>query len=561
VPLRILLVEDDADVREAVLSSLSDEGHSVTAVIDGAAAMDKIAEDRFDVVITDIRLPKADGLAVFDHARRVSPRTDVILMTSFGGVAEAVSALKKGAHDYLTKPFDVDELVIRVASIASKRALQRELDEARATLAGSADGAIVGAAPAMRKLFERLHTVAASDAPVLVTGESGTGKELVARSLHARSARATKPFVAVNCAAFPETLLEAELFGHERGAFTGAAKKRDGRFKAADGGTLMLDEIAEMPLPAQAKLLRVLQDGVVEPLGTNTSIRVDVRIVSATHRDLKRRIAEGAFREDLYYRLNVVGLHIPPLRERPGDLPLLLQLFLRYYLPSGAPIPDVTVRAWQALSTYPFLGNVRELAHAVQHAVVLSRGQTIDLEHLPDDITRVATTTTAEGDAVKPLAVVIKQAEREHLLRALAIAGGRRTRAAELLGISRKNLWEKLRAQGISDSDVDDALLHAEERRLRLRRQLSGLRSARKREPERRAAAQRRARADAAAVRFAEPLHRREPEPQARLGHPFGAHVRLEDGGLHPLREAGSRVLDLDAHVGSVVADADGDAT
>jgi DNA-binding NtrC family response regulator len=456
VLLHILLVEDDPDVRDAVASALRDAGHEVTEVFDGALAIDRLSSETFDVLVTDIRLPKADGLTVFRHARRVAPRTDVILMTSFGAVADAVSALKEGACDYLTKPFDLEELVIRVGALAERRVLSRELEAARRELAGAADGAIVGGSPPMQKLLERLATVAESDAPVLVTGESGTGKELVARRIHARSARRKGPFVAVNCAAFPEALLESELFGHERGAFTGAAKKRDGRFKAADGGTLLLDEIAEMPLPAQAKLLRVLQDGIVEPLGTNTSIRVDVRIVSATHRDLRRRIAEGSFREDLFYRLNVVGLHIPPLRERPGDLPLLIQHFLRFYLPSNAELPEVSVPAWRALSTYPFLGNVRELGHAIQHAVVLARGGTIQPEHLPDDVSRSTTSAGLEGKALSPLAVVVKQAEREHLLKALAIAGGGRTRAAELLGISRKNLWEKLRAHGISDSDVDD---------------------------------------------------------------------------------------------------------
>jgi DNA-binding NtrC family response regulator len=454
--LHILLVEDDPDVRLAVGNALRDSGHEVVELADGAAAIERLSKELFDVVVTDIRLPKADGLAIFRHAKSVAPRTDVILMTSFAAVADAVSALKEGACDYLTKPFGADELVIRVRAIAERRALRKDLEEARAQLAGATDGAIVGSSPAMLKLLDRLSTVAESDAPVLVTGESGTGKELVARRIHARSARRAGPFVAVNCAAFPETLLEAELFGHERGAFTGAAKKRDGRFKAADGGTLLLDEIAEVPLPAQAKLLRVLQDGVVEPLGTNTPIKVDVRIVSATHRDLKRRIAEGSFREDLFYRLNGVGLHIPPLRERPGDLPLLVNHFLRFYLPPNAALPDVSVPAWRALSTYPFLGNVRELAHAIQHAVVLSRGGTIELEHLPEDITKLAANRGDDGSTLRPLVAVLKQAEREHLIKALAVAEGRRMRAAELLGISRKSLWEKLRAHGISDSDVDD---------------------------------------------------------------------------------------------------------
>ncbi len=444
------------DVRDAVLSALRDAGHDVVELADGAAAIARLSSEVFEVVVSDVRLPHADGFAVFRHVRQVSPSTRVILMTSFGDVRAAVGALKEGAHDYLTKPFDVDELVIRIGAIAQTRALELELEQARSHLAGVADAAIVGASPVILKLLERLTMVAESDAPVLVTGETGTGKELVARRLHGRSPRRAGPFVAVNCAAFPETLLEAELFGHEKGAFTGAAKKRDGRFKAAHGGTLLLDELAEMPLPAQAKLLRVLQDGVIEPLGTNESVRVDVRILSSTHRDLRRRIADGMFREDLFYRLNVVGLHIPPLRERPGDLPLLVNHFLRLYSPAGAELPRFSVAAWQALSTYPFLGNVRELAHAVRHAVVLAGGVTLDREHLPDDIARAATSTGLGGRDVRPLAAVVKQAEREHLLKVLAISGGKRLQAAELLGISRKNLWEKLRAHGISDSDVDE---------------------------------------------------------------------------------------------------------
>jgi DNA-binding NtrC family response regulator len=400
-------------------------------------------------------MPKVDGLALFRRSLGQTPSPDVILMTSFGSVADAVAALKQGARDYLTKPFDVDELVLRVGAIAERRGLQRQLAAARQQLAAAAEGQIVGESPEIRRLLERVETVAGSDAAVLVTGETGTGKELVARRIHALSARSVAPFVAINCAAFPEALLEAELFGYARGAFTGATRPREGRFQAADGGTLLLDEVAEMPLPAQAKLLRVLQEGRFEPLGTNTSVRVDVRIVSATHRDLRRRIAEGLFRGDLFYRLNVVAVHIPPLRDRPGDLPLLVNHFLRTHVPEGSVPPDVSVRAWQALTAYPFLGNVRELGHAIHHAVVLSRGGPIGLEHLPDDIARVAGAAEPER-TVTSLAQVLKRAEREHLLRVLAVAGGKRLRAAELLGISRKNLWEKLRAHRLSDSDVDD---------------------------------------------------------------------------------------------------------
>jgi DNA-binding NtrC family response regulator len=453
--LGILLVEDDKDVRELVAAALRQTGHRVVDVADGAAAIERLGGAVYDVVVCDVRLPKVDGLEVFRAARRVSCSTDVILMTSFATVNDAVAALKEGAHDYLTKPFDMDELHVRVRAIAQRRALERELEEARAELRGAPDKSIVGASPVMTRLLDRLATVAESDAPVLVSGESGTGKELVARRIHRLCARREAPFVAVNCAAFPETLLEAELFGHERGAFTGAVRRREGRFKAAHGGTLLLDEIAEMPISAQAKLLRVLQEGVVEPLGTNDASRVDVRVLSSTHRDLKKRISEGLFREDLYYRLNGVTLNVPPLRERHGDLPLLLSHFLQRALPAGAASPPVSVAAWQALSTYPFPGNVREFAHAVQHAVVLARGGPIDIAHLPEDIAKIG--QRADGEpGVQTLAAALKQCERQLLLNALAATQGRRARAAELLGISRKNLWEKLRAHEISDSDLDD---------------------------------------------------------------------------------------------------------
>jgi two-component system, NtrC family, response regulator AtoC len=455
--LRILVVEDDPNVRTAVAEALGAEGHDVTEVGDGELALERLAATSFDVIVSDVKLPKVDGLAVFREARKLLPRAAVILMTSFANATAAVMAMKQGAHDYLTKPFDVDELVIRVRSIAQTKALEQELAEARARLAGAAGSEIVGASPAIAALLDRLSTVAESDAPVLITGESGTGKELVARRLHALSDRSARPFVAVNCAAFPETLLEAELFGHVRGAFTGAARAREGRFRVAHGGTLLLDEVAEIPLPAQAKLLRVLQDGMFEPLGSDVAVRVDVRIVSATHRDLKRRIAEGTFREDLYYRINAITLRVPPLRERASDLRLLASHFLSRFAPPGKPPPEVSVNAWRALSVYPFMGNVREFAHAIQHAVLLSHGGPIELEHLPEDITRLAASTDASGsEEIRPLVAVVKQAEREHVLHALAVAEGKRSRAAELLGISRKSLWEKLKAAGISDSDIDD---------------------------------------------------------------------------------------------------------
>jgi DNA-binding NtrC family response regulator len=317
----------------------------------------------------------------------------------------------------------------------------------------------------MRRVTGLIDMVAGSDAPVLVSGESGTGKELVARMLHERSARHAKPFVVVNCGALTETLIEAELFGHERGAFTGAVKKREGRFKAADGGTVFLDEIAELPLSAQAKLLRVLQEGTFEPLGTNTTMRVDVRVISATHRNLKERIAEGSFREDLYYRVNVIEIPLPPMRERPGDLSLLVQYFLQRFTPSGRALPTVSPAAWAALSQYSYPGNIRELSHALEHAVVLSGGGEIDVRHLPSgiasqgvDLTRPE--TGGGSPEIRPLHIALREFEREYLLRAMAQASSKRVRAAEMLGISRKSLWEKLRLHGISDAETESREIH-----------------------------------------------------------------------------------------------------
>ena len=457
---RILLIDDEPSIRLSVGDALKDAGYVVDLAADGAEGLEKSRGAIYDVVISDIRLPKLDGLAIFRHLRAESPETDVILITAYGAIEDAVSALKEGASDYLTKPIDVDELVVRVGRSAERRALKRELENARRELAAKDASEIIGRAPAMIRLLDRIDTVSQSDAPALITGESGSGKELVARRLHALSPRRDRPFVAVNCAAFPETLLEAELFGHERGAFTGAVKRREGRFKAAHGGTLFLDEIAELPPTAQAKLLRVLQEGVVEPLGTNAAVHVDVRLISATHQNLKERIATKLFREDLYYRLNVLDLPIPALRDRKSDLPILVEHFLRTLTPSNKTPPAITPRAWAALSGYAFPGNVRELQHIIERALVLGRGEEIDLHHLSDDVAGAASVRGGGASVeepvdvrpgTRPLAIAMKEFEREYLARTLAACAGRKAKAADALGISRKNLWEKLRSHGLGD--------------------------------------------------------------------------------------------------------------
>ncbi|PKN55257.1 MAG: transcriptional regulator [Deltaproteobacteria bacterium HGW-Deltaproteobacteria-14] len=322
------------------------------------------------------------------------------------------------------------------------------LDIPLAAAAPALGAQLVGSTAVMQRLLERVNTIAASDAPVLIAGESGTGKELVAKILHEHSSRQGRPMVVVNCAAFPDTLIEAELFGHERGAFTGAFKKREGRFKAAHEGTLFLDEVSELPLQAQAKLLRVLQEGTFQPLGSNETVKVNVRIISATHQPLKDLVATRRFREDLFYRLKVLDVRIPPLRERKGDIPALVEHFIARFAPDRR-VTGLTPRAWAAIAHHDYPGNVRELEHAIHHAVVLAGSGLVDVHHLPEEL-------GADGDApievsgeLQPLAQAMRQFEREYLLRALEECGGNRSQTAGRLGISRKNLWEKLRAHGV----------------------------------------------------------------------------------------------------------------
>ena len=459
--LDCLVVDDDPTIRLCLEHMIRDAKHRVSSTGDGASALTLISEHRYDVVISDIRMPKLDGLTLFQHIHQVSPTTSVILMTAYATVPDAVSALKLGVYEYIGKPINNEEFKAHLERIAEKRALELGLVQARATLSGRDSGPylIIGHSPPILRMLEMVDMLAPTDASVLITGESGTGKELLAHALHASSSRRNGPFVSINCAAFPESLLEAELFGHEKGAFTGAVATRAGRFMAADGGTLLLDEIGEMPLPAQAKLLRVLQDGTFEPLGTNATQKVDVRILSATNRNLKKLIAEGRFREDLYYRLKVIEIPIPPLREHKSDLPLLFAYFARRNAQPGCSPCGITPRAWSLLSDYSFPGNVREFAHAIEHACILAQGSEIDVAHLPPDVVGVSAPATGPAlpaAAVRPLGIAADEFERECILRALNVTKGKRLKTAVLLGISRRNLWLKLRKHGISDSDLEE---------------------------------------------------------------------------------------------------------
>jgi DNA-binding NtrC family response regulator len=441
-PLDILLVEDEVDIAETLAEALQRIGHKVRVIDDGDAALRDLESHGYDLLICDIRLPGADGLTIFRQVKGQHPQTEVVLMSAYGSIPEAVVALKNDAADYLSKPFSLDTLLGTVAEIAERLRLVDLGNQPD----GDRENLIIGETPVIRELRRRIQAVAATDAPVLITGETGTGKELVARTIHALSKRSARPFVAVNCAAFPETLLEAELFGYERGAFTGAVRKREGRFGAAEGGTLFLDEVGEMSPGAQAKLLRVLEDGSYQPLGTNTSLRADVRAVSATNVDLRSRIAGGEFREDLFYRLKLFHLHVPPLRERRADLPLLVDHISRRTC--GQPL-RFTPRAWSALSHYEYPGNVRELRHAIVHAAALARGEVADLHHLPEEIRGTGAPVPGADERIQRFSEAQRGFERDYLLRTLRAASWNRTRAAEMLGISRKTLWKKLRRLGI----------------------------------------------------------------------------------------------------------------
>ena len=463
--LAVLVAEGDVSLRAMICDALHAAGHSAVAVEDHQAALARLADSPFDVLVSDLQSERVNGLALLHQIKLHAAAIAVILVTAGDVHGVAAQALKEDVDDHVTTPFDVLDLVLRIERLGERRRVEHELRLARASVSGSVTGSVtgngaaagassklIGRSPLMRSLIERVETIAPANASVLVVGESGTGKELVARAVHEASSRASGPFVAVNCAAFPESLIEAELFGHERGAFTGATHRREGRFKAADGGTLLLDEVGEIPLSVQAKLLRVLQEGTVEPLGSNRQIELDVRLICATHRNLRQMVGAGTFREDLYYRLNVLDIHVPPLRRRRADLALLVSHFYGRFAGEGAE-PRIAPRAWAALMSHPFPGNVRELEHAIQHAVVLARGGEIDIWHLPYDLRGDIDADEPAASAFRPLSESMRDFERQCLLVALNHSSGAKREAARLLGISRKTLWEKLKSHQISSHE------------------------------------------------------------------------------------------------------------
>ncbi len=453
----LLLVDDESAHLESLQRIFRREGYHILTAADGKTALDLLRQHHVHVMLTDLVMPGMDGSELLRASRTVSPETEVVIMTAFGTIEAAVESMKQGAYDFVTKPLKrvfitkvVRQALEKQNLLIENRALRQQLETLR-------PHDIIGQSPAIVETLELIRQAGPSSASVLLTGESGTGKELLARAIHRQSPRADEAFVAVNCAALPESILESELFGYVKGAFTGADRPRAGRFGAADQGTLFLDEVGEMSPATQVKLLRVLQSGEYEPLGSNETRHTDLRLVTATNRDLERAVAEGQFREDLYYRMNVIRVAVPPLRARTGDLPLLANFFLRRYTAKNdKPIEAVTARAMDALSRHDWPGNVRELENVIERAVVLSRDAVLDLDDLPPHIAGAATTSSAQGEAevpagegrgvFLPVGTSLEEAERRLLFETLKATGGDKSLAAKILGVATRTIYRKLSA-------------------------------------------------------------------------------------------------------------------
>ena len=445
-PFHILVVDDEVAQRELISGFLKKQGFEVAAAADGEKALELFRHESFDLVLTDQKMPNMSGLDLLQAVRAINPETAVVLMTAYGSIESAVSSIKGGATDYLTKPLNLDELLFRIRQAGERHRLFAENRELRAALQDRhrIEG-IVGESGPMLDVISLIRRVAPSEATVLIRGESGTGKELIANAIHFASPRASGPLVKVNCAALPENLLESELFGHEKGAFTGAVTSRQGRFELANGGSLLLDEIGDLPLHLQAKLLRVLQEREYEKVGSSRPVHVNVRIMAASHRPLEKLIKAGQLREDLYHRLNVVTILIPPLRERRPDLPLLIDHFLRHFAKkNGKTIRGLTHEAREILLRYDYPGNVRELENLIERAVVLTRDDVIGSGDLPLTVQE----SEVEDDSETSLTVAVERLERRMIREALARTDGVQTRAAELLGMSERALRYKLTKYG-----------------------------------------------------------------------------------------------------------------
>jgi DNA-binding NtrC family response regulator len=439
----IIVVDDEVKISRLLQDQLSDAGHQAMGFTNPAEALDRIAANPPDIVITDLRMGDIDGIALLKKAKKLSPATDVVVMTAYASVETALETMKHGAYDYIIKPFTTDELLMLIDRIEKKRRLEDENSELRAYLSADIDENIIGASPAISRVKKLIQGLAASEAPVLIRGESGTGKELVARAIHKTSKRSGGPFIAINCAAIPETLLESELFGYEKGAFTGATKRRLGHFQIASGGTLFLDEIGDLPMSLQSKLLRVLENQCVTPLGGEADVAVDIRLVTATHRPLEDDIQEGRFREDLFYRVNVFPIVIPPLRERREDIGDIARHLLAA---AGRRREDLTEEALRKLQVYNWPGNVRELRNVIERAVIVKPDGPISGDDVLITPVRPAGDDEPVSDGMK-----LEDMERHMILKALRITAGNKSEAARLLGITRRALYGRLERYGIDD--------------------------------------------------------------------------------------------------------------
>ncbi len=447
--MNILLVDDDAALRRIIEFKLKQRGYHVTAVGDGEQALAKLREARFDLVLSDMKMPGLSGLDLLSRAKRIQPHLEVILMTAYAAVSQAVEAVKQGAFDYLTKPFDDDQLLVTIEKAVKFKNLENEnrLLKEQLTTAGQIRP-MVGVAPSFKQLLELIDKVAPTDATILITGESGTGKELVARTLHRQSNRAQREFVAVNCAAIPRDLLESELFGHVKGAFTGAVRDKKGKFEQAGGGTLLLDEVSELGMELQAKLLRAVQERVIEPVGSERPVEIDVRLLAATNVNLRDLVASGRFREDLYYRLNVIPLHVPPLRERREDIPLLVKTFLERFAPGA----DISVAAdlMTTLKQHPWPGNIRELENLMERMVILRNSNELTSADLPPDFGHVGRTNEPAEATGSSEHVTFYENEKNLIIAALEKFAWNRTRAAAYLDIPRHVLIYRIKKLGIT---------------------------------------------------------------------------------------------------------------
>jgi len=445
----ILVTDDEEIVRESLADWLTDAGYQVLTAQNADEALEVLEQVEVHILISDLKMPgPIDGIDLMRRARQLWPNLFTVIMTAYSSVPNAISAMKEGAYDYIEKPFCPEKLELIIKKIMAHRDLVAENRYLKGRLSGRFQmGDLIGKSPRMQEIFDLIRTVAPSHASVLIEGESGTGKELIARAIHQYSGRSEGPFVATNCAAIPETLLESELFGHEKGSFTGALARKKGRFELADRGTLFLDEIAEMSPATQVHLLRALQEREFLRVGGQELVRVDVRVVSATNRDIHGEVKEGRFREDLFYRLNVVNIHLPPLRERREDIPLLAGHFLRQFCVENNKVltgfgPD----AMEVFMRHRWPGNVRQLENAVEHAVVIARGERISADDLPRDLQKGGQGGEGELEDLKSL----EELEHEHIIRVLQATAGNRTRAAQVLGIQRMTLYNKIKAYGIS---------------------------------------------------------------------------------------------------------------